>query len=145
MKHNYDFQIDKIKDLSQEEINLRKKNLELFYQTGFPNKKDEDWKFSDLNSIISNNFNKIVNDDFLPGETEFKNIEEFEHNYISLLNGKLISKDFSYEEKNKILIDNYNHKNELSLDGKNSLYFLNNALATGGFSLEIVKNYIPGD
>ena len=141
MKQNYDFKIDKIKDLSQEEINLRKKNLELFYQTGFPNKKDEDWKFSDLNSIISNNFNKIVNNDFLPGETEFKTIEEFEHNYISLLNGKLISKDFSYEEKNKILIDNYNHKNEISLDSKNSLYFLNNALATGGFSLEIVKNY----
>jgi len=141
MKQNCDFKIDKIKDLSQEEIILRKKNLELFYQTGFPNKKDEDWKFSDLNSIISNNFNKIVNNDFLPGETEFKIIEEFEHNYISLLNGKLISKDFSYEEKNKILVDNYNYKNELSLDSKNSLYFLNNALATGGFSLEIVKNY----
>jgi len=141
MKQNCDFKIDKIKDLSQEEIILRKKNLELFYQTGFPNKKDEDWKFSDLNSIISNNFKKIVNNDFLPGETEFKIIEEFEHNYISLLNGKLISKDFSYEEKNKILIDNYNYKNELSLDSKNSLYFLNNALATGGFSLEIVKNY----
>jgi Fe-S cluster assembly protein SufD len=141
MKQNCDFKIDKIKDLSQEEIILRKKNLELFYQTGFPNKKDEDWKFSDLNSIISNNFNKIVNNDFLPGETEFEIIEEFEHNYILLLNGKLISKDFSYEEKNKILIDNYNYKNELSLDSKNSLYFLNNALATGGFSLEIVKNY----
>ena len=141
MKENYDFKIDNIKDLSQEEINLRKKNLELFCQAGFPNKKDEDWKFSDLNSIISNNFNKIVNDDFLPGETDFENIKEFEHNYISLLNGKLISKDFSYEEKNKILIDNYNHKNELTLDIKNSLYFLNNALATGGYSLEIFKNY----
>jgi len=141
MKQNCDFKIDKIKDLSQEEIILRKKNLELFYQTGFPDKKDEDWKFSDLNSIISNNFNKIVNNDFLPGEAEFEIIEEFEHNYILLLNGKLISKDFSYEEKNKILIDNYNYKNELSLDSKNSLYFLNNALATGGFSLEIVKNY----
>ena len=112
MKENYDFKIDKIKDLSQEEINLRK-NLELFYQAGFPNKKDEDWKFSDLNSIMSNNFNKIVNDDFLLKRQNLKIIDEFEHNYISLLNGKLISKDFSYEEKNKILIDNYNHKNEL--------------------------------
>ena len=141
MTQNYDFKIDKIKDLSLEEISLRKKNLELFYQTGFPNKKDEDWKFSDLNSILSNNFNKIVNSDFLPRETEFKIIEDFEHNFISLLNGKLISKDFSYEEKNKILINNFNYKDELSLDIKNSLYFLNNALATGGFSLEISKNY----
>jgi Fe-S cluster assembly protein SufD len=141
MKQNYDFKINKIKNLSSEEINLRKKNLELFYQTGFPNKKDENWKFSDLNLILSNNFNKIINNDFLPSETEFKIIDDFEHNFISLLNGKLISKDFSYEEKDKISIDNFNHKNELSFDSKNSLYFLNNALATGGFSLEISKNY----
>ena len=141
MKQNYDFKIDNIKDLSPEEINLRKKNLDLFYQTGFPNKKDEDWKFSDLNSILSNNFNKIANNDFLPRETEFKIIDEFEHNFISLFNGKLISKDFSYEEKNKILIDNFNYKNDLALDNKNSLNFLNNALATGGFLLEISKNY----
>ena len=140
MKQNYDFKIDKIKDLTPEEISLRKKNLDLFYQTGFPNKKDEDWKFSDLNSILSNNFNKIINNVFLPSETEFKIIDDFEHNFISLLNGKLISKDFSYEEKDKISIDNFNHKNELSFDSKNSLYFLNNALATGGFSLEISKN-----
>ena len=141
MKQNYDFKIDKIKDLSSEEISLRKKNLDLFYQTGFPNKTDEDWKFSDLNSILSNNFNKIANNDFLPREKEFKIIDEFEHNFISLFNGKLISKDFSYEEKNKILINNFNYKDNLALDSKNSLYFLNNALATGGFSLEISKNY----
>ena len=141
MKQNYDFKIDKIKDLSPEEISLRKKNLELFYQTGFPNKKDEDWKFSDLNSILSNNFNKIANNDVLIRESEFKMIDEFEHNFISLFNGKLISKDFSYEEKNKILVDNFDYKNELSLHCKNSLYFLNNALALGGFSLEISKNY----
>ena len=141
MKQNYDFKIDKIKDLTSEEISLRKKNLDLFYQTGFPNKKDEDWKFSDLNSILSNNFNKIANNDFLPREKEFKIIDEFEHNFISLFNGKLISKDFSYEEKDKILINNFNYKDNLALDSKNSLYFLNNALATGGFSLEIFKNY----
>ncbi len=141
MEQNYDFKIDKIKDLSPKEISLRKKNLELFYQTGFPNKKEEDWKFSDLNSILSNNFNKIINNDFLPKEIEFKKIEKFDHNFISLLNGKLISKDFSYEEKNKIFLDNFNYKNELSSYSNNSLCLLNNALATGGFSLEISKNY----
>ena len=141
MKQNYDFKIDKIKDLSSEEMDLRKKNLALFYQTGFPNKKDEDWKFSDLSSILNKNFNNIVNNDFFPKEKGFKIIDEFEHNYISLFNGKLISTNFSYEEKNKILIDNFDYKNELSLENKNSLYLLNNALATGGFSLEISKNY----
>jgi Fe-S cluster assembly protein SufD len=141
MKQNCDFKIEKIKDLSTEEINLRKKNLALFYQTGFPNKKDEDWKFSDLNSILNKNFNNIVNNDFFPKEKGFKIIDEFEHNYITLFNGKLISTNFSYEEKNKILIDDFDYKNELSLENKNSLYLLNNALATGGFSLEISKNY----
>ena len=104
MKQNYDFKIDKIKNLSPEEISLRKKNLDLFYQSGFPNKKDEDWKFSDLNSILSNNFKNIVNNDFLPKEQNFKLIDEFEHNFIFLLNGRLVSYDFSHEEKNKISI-----------------------------------------
>ena len=141
MKKYYDFKIEKIKDLSSDEIGFRKKNLDLFYQTGFPNKKDEDWKFSDLNSILSNNFKNIVNNDFLPKEQNFKLIDEFEHNFISLLNGRLISSDFSHEEKNKVSIENFNYKKEKNLDIKNSLNFLNHALASGGFSLEIYKNY----
>ena len=141
MKQYYDFNIDKIKNLSPEEINFRKKNLELFYQIGFPNKKDEDWKFSDLNSILSNNFNNIENTHFVSKEKNFKIINNFEHNYISLFNGKLVSSDFSHEEKNKISIENFNYKSEKNLDKKNSLNFLNHALALGGFSLEISKNY----
>jgi len=141
MKQNYDFKIEKIEGLSPNEVDLRKKNLELFYQTGFPNKKEEDWKFTDLNSIISKNFINMVNYSSLPKEKSFKLIDEFEHNYIFLLNGKLISSDFSYEEKNKISIENFNYKKEKNLDKKNSLNFLNHALASGGFSLEISENY----
>jgi len=141
MKQFYDFKIEKIKDLSRDEINLRKKNLEIFYQSGFPNKKNEDWKFSDLNFILSQNFNNIENNEFLPKEKNFKLIDEFEHNFISLFNGKLISSDFSHEEKNKIFLEDFNHKKEKNLDKKNSLNFLNHALATGGFSLEISENY----
>ena len=141
MKQYYDFKIEKIKDLSSDEIDLRKKNLDLFYQTGFPNKKDEDWKFSDLNSILSKNFNNIVNDDFLTKEKNFKLIEEFEHNFILLCNGRLISSDFSHEEINKISLEDFNYKEEKNLDKKNSLNFLNHALALGGFSLEISENY----
>jgi len=140
MKQYYDFKIEKIKDLSSDEIDFRKKNLDLFYQTGFPNKKDEDWKFSDLNSILSKNFSNIVNNNFLPKEKNFKLIEDFEHNFILLCNGTLVSSDFSYEDKNKIFIENFNYKNEKNLDKKNSLNFLNHALASGGFSLEIFEN-----
>ena len=105
MKQYYDFKIEKIKDLSQDEINLRKKNLELFHQSGFPNKKDEDWKFSDLSSILSSNFNNIVNNDYLPKQNNLKLIDEFEHNFISLFNGRLVSSDFSFEEESKISLE----------------------------------------
>ena len=101
MKQNYDFKIDKIKDLSSEEISLRKKNLNLFYQTGFPNKKDEDWKFSDLNSILSNNFNKIANNDSLPSETKFKRINEFNIILFHCLTENLYLKIFLMRKKIK--------------------------------------------
>ena len=141
MKQHYDFKIEKIKNLSQEEINLRRKNLELFYQTGFPSKKDEDWKFSDLNSIINKNFSNITNSNFPLKEKNLKLVDEFEHNFISLLNGKLVSSDFSFEEKNNILIKDFNYKKKYIFNKKDSLGFLNDALATGGFSLEVLKNY----
>ena len=41
-------QIDKIKKMTAEEKNFRIKNLEFFKSTGFPNKRFEDWKFSDF-------------------------------------------------------------------------------------------------
>ena len=57
------------------------------------------------------------------------------------MNGKLISKSFDHEEKDKIFISNFNYKNEIILHSKNTLNFLNDALAKDGFSLEISKNY----
>ena len=141
MTQFYDFKIEKIKNLSLEEKNLRKKNLDLFYQNGFPNKKNEDWKFTDLSSILNNSFNNIANKDFSSDDKKLKLIDEFEHNYIFLVDGKLNSNSFDQEEKDKIFIKNYDYKNKKTSDKKNSLTLLNNALATGGFSLEISKNY----
>jgi len=141
MQQFYDFKIEKIKNLSSEEKKLRKKNLELFYLNGFPSKKDEDWKFTDLNSILGQNFSNIVNTDLISKERPYKPITEFEHNFIYLVNGKLISKNFNHEEKDKIFISNFDYKNEIILNRANTLNFLNNALAKDGFSLEISKNY----
>ena len=141
MQQFYDFKVEKIKNLSSEEKKLRKKNLELFYLNGFPSKKDEDWKFTDLNSILGQNFTKIVNTDYISKERPHKSINEFEHNFISLMDGKLISKSFDHEEKDKVFISNFDYKNEIILHNKNALNFLNNALAKDGFSLEISKNY----
>ena len=141
MKQFYDFKVEKIKGLSPEDKNLREENLDLFYKNGFPNKKEEDWKFTDLNSILSKNFNNIINKDFLPDGKKLDLIKEFEHNYIHLLDGKLISSNLIYEDKNKISIIDFNYRNKKFLDKKNTLNLLNNALATGGIALEVSKNY----
>ena len=141
MSNFYDFKVENIKDLSLEEKNLRKKNLDLFFQNGFPNKKIEDWKFTDLNSILGKNFNNIANNNITSEEKKVKLIEEFEHNFIFLVDGKLVSNNFDLEDKNNIFINDYNYKNEIKFDKQSSLTLLNNALATGGFTLEISKNY----
>ena len=61
MKQDYNFDVDKIKSLSNEEKVYRKKYLDIFLKTGFPNKQIEDWKFTDLNAILNKNFDKITN------------------------------------------------------------------------------------
>ena len=141
MTQFYDFKIEQIKNLSLDEIKRRKKNLDLFYQNGFPNKKIEDWKFTDLNSILSKNFSNIVNEDLKSEDKKLKVIEEFEHNFIFLLDGKLISSSFNHEDKKKIFLKDYDYKYEIKSNKHSSLTLLNNALATGGFSLEVSKNY----
>jgi Fe-S cluster assembly protein SufD len=141
MTQSYDFNIEKIKDLSSEEKISRQKNLDLFYESGFPNKQDEDWKFTDLNLILNKNFNIISNEVNFESNKELKIIKDFKHNYILLNNGKIISKNFEYEEKNKILVKDIDQKETTNLDMGNSLTLLNNALSSAGFLLEINKNY----
>lgn len=141
MKQSYDFSVDKIKNLSKEERNLRQKNLDLFLKSGFPNKQIEDWKFTDLNSILNKNFKNINNTQELNFDKKLDIIKNFEHNYIFLVNGEITSTNFKYEEENKILIKEYNVKDSVNIEAQNSLNFLNNALFSGGFYLEVSKNY----
>jgi Fe-S cluster assembly protein SufD len=141
MKQSYDFNIEKIKNISLEEKISRQKNLALFYKSGFPTKQVEDWKFTDLNSILNKNFDSISNDVDFECNRDLEIIKNFEHNYIFLNNGKIISSSFDHEEKNKILIKDFNQKELTNLDPANTLALLNNALSSGGFSLEITKNY----
>tara|TARA_Y100000590_G_scaffold455930_1_gene605502 strand:- start:247 stop:1497 length:1251 start_codon:yes stop_codon:yes gene_type:complete len=133
-------QIDKIKKITKEEKNFRIKNLELFKVAGFPNKRLEDWKFSDFKNIIDDNFNEL---DTTYTSSNFDKIDlltDFDHNYIFLVNGNLHSSDFKYEEKNKIKISSYD-KSINYKESKNPLICLNHALADNGFFLEIAKNY----
>ena len=62
----------------------RKKNFELFLKSGLPNKKDENWKFTDLNLIISKNFKKISNNHDFKFDKKIELIDDFDHNHINL-------------------------------------------------------------
>ena len=82
-------EIDKIKTTSQEEKDFRIKNLNLFNKLGFPNKKNEDWKFSDLREIINKNFKKLDIKNIRTNNKKINLIKDFEHNYLVVVNGDL--------------------------------------------------------
>ena len=134
-------EIDKIKNITQEEKVFREKNLESFKSSGFPNKKFEDWKFSDFREIINKNFDELeIQKNTINNSNNINLIKDFEHNYIFLVNGNLYSSNFDYEEKNKIKINKYSEPVKYQ-ETKNPLICLNHALAENGYSLEIDKNY----
>ena len=133
-------QIDKIRQITIEEKNFRIKNLEFFNATGFPNKRLEDWKFSDFKDIVDKNFKELDTKKVSSNIKKIDLLKDFEHNYILLLNGNLHSSNFDHEDKNKITINPYDKSIDYKIS-KNPLVCLNHALAENGYSLEIDKGY----
>ena len=133
-------QIDKIKKLTKEEKNFRIKNLELFRTAGFPNKRLEDWKFSDFKNIVDRNFEELDVKTVSSDINKINLLKDFEHNYVLLVNGNLHSSNFDNEEKSKIIISSYDKSIDYKISN-NPLVCLNHALAENGYSLEIDKNY----
>ena len=133
-------QIDKIKKITPEEKKFRIKNLEIFKTTGFPNKKLEDWKFSDFKNIVDSNFDELDTKTIKPNIRKINLLKNFDHNFVFLINGNLHSSNFDHEIKSKIKISSYD-KNINYKMSKNPLVCLNHALAESGYSLEIEKNY----
>ncbi|WP_435148342.1 Fe-S cluster assembly protein SufD [Candidatus Pelagibacter bacterium nBUS_32] len=123
---------------SQKEI--KEKNFNKFIDQGFPNKRFEDWKFSDLNQIISANFKKL---DFYKennvSNIDFDSISDFNHNKIVFVNGSVSKIDFSYENEEKIIINqNLELDNELS---ENVLLNLNTAFLSSYIKITVSKGY----
>ena len=128
-------------NFSEKEIAFKNINAKEFSSHGFPNRKNEDWKFSDLNAIISKNFKNISNNDNFKLDKKVQLINNFEHNYIVLINGSFKSSDIKFEDKEKVEIKSLNSSDKLNYQSNNNLHFLNKALSLGGFYLEIKENY----
>ena len=133
-------EINKIKKITTDEKQFRIKNLELFKNAGFPNKRLEDWKFSDFKNIVDKNFSKLDCNNESYDINEIDLVKDFEHNYIFLVNGNLHSKSFKHEDQNKIKIETYD-KNTSYEESNNPLIYLNHAFANSGYFLEVEENY----
>ena len=134
-------EIDKIDLINKEDKNFRIENLNYFNSTGFPSKKEEDWKFTDTKAIFSKNFKKLNLDNSEFKETDIKLLNDFDHNYIFLVNGKLVNSEFKFEDKSKIKISNYHEEKFSEKKSKNPFICLNHALSNNGYYLEIKEGY----
>ena len=139
LKLNFD-KIISLNNFSDSQKKIKQENFNNYFEKGLPNKRNEDWKFSDINQIISKNFdnlNFIVDQNKIFEEKDFP--LEFEHNKISFVDGKLYDFDFKHEDKDKILVDE-----NLDLDDtiyQNTLLNLNSAFLTSVSNITIKKGY----
>ena len=135
--------ITKSLDISEKEKELKRTYLKKFIQRGFPNKKQENWKFLDINQIIKNNIGDLsfFNDYSLPNKIDTSIfVDGLEHNKIIFINGRIEKIDFNYEDKNKIEINDETEKKVL-FNSENSLIDLNNAFTNKTFKILIKENY----
>ena len=135
--------IIKSSGISEKDVELKRKYLEKFIVRGFPNRKQENWKFLDINQIIKKNIGNIsfFNDYSLPNKIDSSIfVDGLEHNKIIFINGRIEKIDFNYEDKNKIEISDEVEKKFL-FDSENSLIDLNNAFTNKSFKISIKENY----
>ncbi len=133
----------KTSKFSNEEIQFKKNFLNNFIKKGFPNKKQEDWKFLDISQIIKKNINNLsyFNDYSQSNKIDPSIfVDGLEHNKIIFINGRIEKIDFNFEDQNKIeIIDET--KKDISFDYENSLIDLNSAFIDKVFKILIKKNY----
>ena len=145
---NEQLQIDfdkiiKSSDISEKDIEFKRTYLNKFIERGFPNKKQENWKFLDINQIIKKNIGDLsfFNDYSLPNKIDSSIfVDGLEHNKIIFINGRIEKIDFDYEDKNKIEITD-EIENKFLFDKENSLIDLNNAFTNKIFKIVIKENY----
>jgi len=133
--------------------NIRIKNLNIFKEKGFPSKREENWKYTDLKTILSNNLStlEIPNNKRTSQYNSEWLLKDFKHNQIILVNGDFVSSNFSFEDKEKIKIKplkivlngekDFEKIRDYFTDQQNSLTSLNHALVNDGIFLEIEDNY----
>ena len=135
--------IIKTSSFTKRDIELKQNSLNEFIKTGFPNRRQENWKFSDLNQIIKKNIGDLsfYNDYSLSNKIDTSVfIDGLEHNKIVFINGRIEKIDFDYEKKDKIKIIDEPEIDDMS-NNFNSLIDLNKAFTNKSFKILVKKNY----
>ena len=129
-------------NFSEKEIITKEKYLNKFIQNGFPGKKNEDWKFLDLNQVIKSNIENLdYFNENLPNEVDPKiYVDGLEHNKIVFINGRIEKIDFKYEESDKFEIKDQ-FDSESLLSDINSLVDLNSALTNKYYKIQVKEHY----
>ncbi len=129
--------------LSQKDIEIKKFYLDNFINKGFPNRNEEDWKFSDLNQIIKKNIGELS---FYSDYTSTNKVDTsvlvdgLEHNKIVFINGRIEKIDFDYEKKDQIeIIDQSETINKFN--SNSSLSDLNGAFTNKSFKILVKEGY----
>ncbi len=130
--------------LLHDDIKFKKELLNKFIEKGFPSKKLESWKFSDLNQIINNNikdlnfYNNIKKSYQIDKSIYLKNIE---HNSLVFVNGKLEEINLKFEDNKKFKIEKVTKIENKNIQN-NALINLNNAFTINNYKVHVDKNYI---
>tara|TARA_B100001057_G_scaffold254427_1_gene254678 strand:- start:8706 stop:9953 length:1248 start_codon:yes stop_codon:yes gene_type:complete len=134
----------KMSDFSKKDMESKKHFLNKFIENGFPSKKLENWKFLDLNQIIKKNIGELnfFNDYSLTNKIDTSVfVDGLEHNKIIFINGRIEKIDLSYEDKNKIEINDDVKIND-TFENDNALIDLNNAFRNKYYKILIKKDYL---
>ena len=142
LKNDFE-KIKKTLGFSKKDIKIKENYLNKFIESGFPSRKLENWKFSDISQIIKKNIGEL---DFY-NDYSFQNkidssifVSGLEHNKIVFINGRIEKIEFNYEDENKIeILDKIELKNKPNFE--NSLLDLNNALTYKYYKIVVKDNY----
>ena len=139
-------EIKDILNLNKEEIDVRNQSLLNFTKNGFPTKQIEDWKFIDLNKLISLKIPELKFTNSLISEKINKDeilklipTDVLNNNYIISVNGMFDIIEFNEEDKNKFEI--INKPDNLKTKTDNSLNSLNKALYLDYIKLLVKEDY----
>ena len=135
--------IIKTSGFSENDIKLKQEFLNKFITNGFPTRKLENWKFSDLSQIIKKNIGELsfYNDYTSTNKVDTSVfVDGLVHNKIVFINGRIEKIDFDYEKKDQIeIIDQSEIINKF--ENNNSLSDLNSAFTNKSFKIVVKKGY----